>query len=158
MHASSPRLPHAEHGAANVYFAHRWRSPRTGAPAFTGPLQRSAAWTFQARPTARLANRPASRAGSNPTSIEEAGIYVKDSFDFEGSQFLGFLGLTGTLRLIMTTSANGEPEPARRLLGYVETQEERHRSRIFPEEYREFLRKHDLEYDESYVWIEATPR
>jgi hypothetical protein len=94
----------------------------------------------------------------DPTSIEEAGIYVKDSFDFEGSQFLGFLGLTGTLRLIMTTSANGEPEPARRLLGYVETQEERHRSRIFPEEYREFLRKHDLEYDESYVWIEATPR
>jgi putative transposase len=38
------------------------------------------------------------------------------------------------------------------LLGYVETQEEHHRSRTFQEEYREFLRKHDVEYDERYVW------
>jgi len=38
------------------------------------------------------------------------------------------------------------------LLGYVETQEEHHRSRTFEEEYREFLRKHDVEYDECYAW------
>jgi putative transposase len=38
------------------------------------------------------------------------------------------------------------------LLGYVETQEEHHRSRTFQEEYREFLRKHGVEYDERYVW------
>ena len=34
----------------------------------------------------------------------------------------------------------------------VETQEERHRSRTFQEEYREFPCKHDVEYDERYVW------
>jgi putative transposase len=38
------------------------------------------------------------------------------------------------------------------LLEYVETQEEHHRSRTFQEEYREFLRKHGVEYDERYVW------
>ena len=38
------------------------------------------------------------------------------------------------------------------LLGYVETQEEHHRNRTFQEEYREFLRKHGVEYDERYVW------
>ncbi|MGB7837811.1 MAG: transposase [Terrimicrobiaceae bacterium] len=38
------------------------------------------------------------------------------------------------------------------LLRYVETQEEHHRSRTFQEEYREFLRKHGVEYDERYVW------
>ena len=38
------------------------------------------------------------------------------------------------------------------LLEYVENQEEHHRSRTFQEEYREFLRKHSVEYDERYVW------
>jgi putative transposase len=34
----------------------------------------------------------------------------------------------------------------------VDTQEEHHRSRTFQEEYREFLRKHGVEYDERFVW------
>jgi putative transposase len=38
------------------------------------------------------------------------------------------------------------------LLRYVETQGEHHRSHTFQEEYREFLRKHGVEYDERYVW------
>jgi REP element-mobilizing transposase RayT len=38
------------------------------------------------------------------------------------------------------------------LLEYVETQEEHHRSHTFQEEYREFLRKHGVGYDERYVW------
>ena len=38
------------------------------------------------------------------------------------------------------------------LIGYVETQEEHHRSRTFQEEYREFLCKYDVKYDERYVW------
>ena len=38
------------------------------------------------------------------------------------------------------------------LLEYVDTQEEHPRSRTFQEEYREFLRKHGVEYDERYVW------
>ena len=38
------------------------------------------------------------------------------------------------------------------LLEYVETQEEHHRSPTFQEEYREFLHKHGVEYDERYAW------
>jgi putative transposase len=38
------------------------------------------------------------------------------------------------------------------LLRYVGDQEEHHRNRTFQEEYREFLRKHGVEYDERYVW------
>jgi REP element-mobilizing transposase RayT len=35
---------------------------------------------------------------------------------------------------------------------YVETQSEHHRIRSFQEEYRELLRRHDLDFDERYVW------
>ena len=35
---------------------------------------------------------------------------------------------------------------------YVETQEQHHRARPFQDEYREFLRKHEVEFDERYVW------
>lgn len=47
-----------------------------------------------------------------------------------------------------------EPEPSQldALLEYVKTQEEHHRSPTFQEEYREFLHKHGVEYDERYAW------
>ena len=35
---------------------------------------------------------------------------------------------------------------------YVETQPEHHRIRTFQEEYRELLRRHDLDFDERHVW------
>ena len=35
---------------------------------------------------------------------------------------------------------------------YIATQEEHHQNRGFQEEYRAFLRKHKLEWDERYVW------
>jgi len=38
------------------------------------------------------------------------------------------------------------------LLRYVETLEEHYRSRTFQQEYREFLRNHDVKYDERYMW------
>ena len=38
------------------------------------------------------------------------------------------------------------------VIQYVETQEEHHRTRTFQEEYRDFLRKHEIEFDERYVW------
>jgi putative transposase len=38
------------------------------------------------------------------------------------------------------------------LLVYVQNQQEHHRTRTFQEEYREFLRKHGVAYDERYVW------
>lgn len=38
------------------------------------------------------------------------------------------------------------------MLEYVETQEDHHRVRNFQEEYRDFLRKHGVDFDERYVW------
>ncbi len=38
------------------------------------------------------------------------------------------------------------------LLRYIDTQEEHHRTRSFQEEYRAFLKKHCIKYDERYVW------
>ena len=37
------------------------------------------------------------------------------------------------------------------VLEYVKSQEEHHRTRSFQEEYRDFLRKHGVEFDERYV-------
>ena len=38
------------------------------------------------------------------------------------------------------------------LLHYIDAQEEHHRTRSFQDEYREFLTKYGIEYDERYVW------
>jgi putative transposase len=38
------------------------------------------------------------------------------------------------------------------LTGYIEQQEEHHRTRTFQEEYRELLRKYHVQFDERYVW------
>jgi len=35
---------------------------------------------------------------------------------------------------------------------YIANQEKHHRKRSFQEEFREFLRKHGMEWDERYVW------
>lgn len=38
------------------------------------------------------------------------------------------------------------------LLHYIDTQEEHHRTRTFQDEYRAFLAKYGIDYDERYVW------
>ena len=38
------------------------------------------------------------------------------------------------------------------LMHYIDTKEEHHRTLSFQDEYRRFLTKHGLEYDERYVW------
>ncbi len=35
---------------------------------------------------------------------------------------------------------------------YIETQEEHHRRKTFQDEFRAFLKKYQIEYDERYVW------
>jgi putative transposase len=35
---------------------------------------------------------------------------------------------------------------------YISKQEEHHRKKSFQDEFREFLRAHELEWDEKYVW------
>ncbi|MCA9061807.1 MAG: IS200/IS605 family transposase [Planctomycetaceae bacterium] len=38
------------------------------------------------------------------------------------------------------------------VINYVATQREHHRKRNFQEEFREMLERHEIEYDERYVW------
>ena len=35
---------------------------------------------------------------------------------------------------------------------HVRNQEEHHRTKTFQEEFREFLERYNIEYDEQYVW------
>jgi putative transposase len=44
------------------------------------------------------------------------------------------------------------PSDLEALRGYIDTQEEHHRVRTFQEEYRAFLKRYGVEYDERYVW------
>lgn len=44
------------------------------------------------------------------------------------------------------------PSDLNALLHYIDTQEEHHRTRTFQDEYRAFLKKYAIEYDERYVW------
>jgi REP element-mobilizing transposase RayT len=39
-----------------------------------------------------------------------------------------------------------------KLIHYIDAQEEHHRTRTFEEEYRQFLEKYGIKYDERYVW------
>jgi putative transposase len=39
-----------------------------------------------------------------------------------------------------------------KVANYIRGQEEHHRVKSFQEEYREFLNKHNIPYDERYVW------
>jgi REP element-mobilizing transposase RayT len=38
------------------------------------------------------------------------------------------------------------------LLRYIDTQEEHHKTRTFQDEYRAFLKRYHVEFDERYVW------
>ncbi len=44
------------------------------------------------------------------------------------------------------------PADVEALCGYIDRQEEHHRTRTFQEEFRAFLDKYGVEYNEAYVW------
>lgn len=37
-------------------------------------------------------------------------------------------------------------------IGYIKNQKKHHKTQTFQEEYLSFLRKHDVQYDERYIW------
>jgi putative transposase len=47
-----------------------------------------------------------------------------------------------------SVSPSNEPQVA----GYIADQEKHHATRTFQDEFRDFLRKHGIEWDERYVW------
>lgn len=44
------------------------------------------------------------------------------------------------------------PKDVPKLCDYIETQDERHRTKNFQEEFRDLLQRYDVRYDEAYVW------
>ncbi|MEX1138077.1 MAG: IS200/IS605 family transposase [Bacteroidota bacterium] len=38
------------------------------------------------------------------------------------------------------------------VISYIRSQQEHHRKKTFQEEYRQFLKEYEIEYDEQYVW------
>jgi len=44
------------------------------------------------------------------------------------------------------------PSDLNALLHYIDNQDEHHRTRTFQDEYRTFLKKYGIDYDERYVW------
>ena len=38
------------------------------------------------------------------------------------------------------------------VIAYIQAQREHHRTKTFQEEYLEFLKRHEIDYDERYVW------
>ncbi|MGH7137675.1 MAG: transposase, partial [Pirellulales bacterium] len=44
------------------------------------------------------------------------------------------------------------PSSVEEVKAYIANQEEHHRRRTFQEEFRLFLHRHGIEYDERYVW------
>jgi REP element-mobilizing transposase RayT len=44
------------------------------------------------------------------------------------------------------------PTDVEKIISYIENQHEHHRKKTFQEEYRAFLKKYNVEYDERYVW------
>ena len=57
------------------------------------------------------------------------------------------LRLAARLRLLLRRS--GGPYGCH---AYIDNQEEHHRARTFQDEYRAFLKKYEVTYDEAYVW------
>ena len=44
------------------------------------------------------------------------------------------------------------PNEAELVINYIKNQEEHHKKKTFQEEYRAFLKRYNVEYDEKYVW------
>ncbi len=64
----------------------------------------------------------------------------------QGSEFLGFHWQAGYGAFSVSQS---NVEQVKR---YIERQEEHHRTRAFQDEFRAFLKRYGIEFDERYVW------
>ncbi len=64
----------------------------------------------------------------------------------KGSRYSGFTWQGGYGAFSISQSQLGSLET------YIENQREHHRVRTFQEEFRDFLTKYEVEYDERYVW------
>jgi len=73
---------------------------------------------------------------------QTSSIWIKDN----GDNHKGFAWQAGYG--VFSLGASQLPT----LLEYIDGQEEHHKKRGFQEEYRGFLKKYGVEYDERYLW------
>ena len=64
----------------------------------------------------------------------------------KGSAYAGFAWQSGYGAFSVSPSRSHEVE------AYLDNQQEHHRVRTFQEEFREFLNRHNVPYDEKHVW------
>ncbi len=60
------------------------------------------------------------------------------------SELYGYLGGYGAFSV--------NPSEVDVVIGYIANQKEHHRKKTFQDEYRAFLKKYKVDYDERYVW------
>jgi len=78
--------------------------------------------------------------------VEEIKIGSSKWIKTKGSEFAQFHWQSGYGAFSVSQSNLDE------VLKYVANQPEHHRRKTFQEEYREFLKRYQIEYDERYVW------
>jgi putative transposase len=78
--------------------------------------------------------------------VEEAKKGTSKWIKTKGSEFADFHWQSGYGAFSLSRSSLEE------VLKYVANQQEHHRHKTFQEEYREFLKRYEIDYDEKYVW------
>jgi hypothetical protein len=69
-------------------------------------------------------------------------IWIKE----KGPQFKDFAWQAGYGAFSVSQSQSGH------VIEYIQNQEEHHKKKDFKTEFREFLKRHEIEFDERYVW------
>lgn len=87
-----------------------------------------------------------SRTFSIAQIVEKVKVASSKWIKDKGPEFRGFHWQNGYGIFSVSQSE------AEKVEHYIATQEEHHRVMTFQEEYREFLERHRIEYDERYVW------
>jgi REP element-mobilizing transposase RayT len=87
-----------------------------------------------------------SRTLSTAQVVEKVKVASSKWIKEQGPEFSAFHWQSGYGIFSVSQSETGRVEQ------YVATQEDHHRVITFQEEYRQFLARHGVEYDERYVW------
>ena len=78
--------------------------------------------------------------------IEEVKKSSSKWIKTKGAEYSGFYWQTGYGAFSVSQSGVAD------VVQYIQSQKEHHRRRTFQEEYREFLKRYEVTFDERYVW------
>lgn len=87
-----------------------------------------------------------SRSHAVKTIVEEVKKGSSKWIKTKGPRFRGFYWQNGYGAFSVS------PSNVASVIGYIDGQAEHHRTTTFQEEFRQFLQRHGIDYDERYVW------